>query len=269
MFPGGACLAEPKPYEGAASVEDGQTPETEIPSAKRHPSLGLSGLRSCRLAFFLLNTSPMSNKDELWLSVDLSAQAGSLSLHRSRAGALTLLAELDLEDGGKHSESVLPAVAAVLSQASIAFDQVDRFITSSGPGSFTGLRIAFSALKAFAQASGKPFETVDGHEARALHWLERNPAPSRIAAVTAITRDSLLWTEFVPDANGVLVEREELLPAEPEVNFPVARAPLKARHLAEALNQAKSRTRLKTTDGIAAASPRYFGARWEKSSSAK
>jgi len=50
--------------------------------------------------------------------------------------------------GMKQSETLLPAIDYVLSKTGITPAELDYLTLSAGPGSFTGLRLAFSALKA-------------------------------------------------------------------------------------------------------------------------
>ena len=44
-------------------------------------------------------------------------------------------------------------------------DQIDVFAVASGPGSFTGLRVGLTAVKAWAEVYGKPIAAVSGLEA--------------------------------------------------------------------------------------------------------
>ena len=58
--------------------------------------------------------------------------------------------------GMKQSETLLPAIDAVVSKAGLRIDELDYTALCRGPGSFTGLRLAFAALKAIEQASNAP-----------------------------------------------------------------------------------------------------------------
>ena len=58
-------------------------------------------------------------------------------------------------DQKTHSETFMPLVARVMEQAGIGFDDLDCFAVTTGPGSFTGIRIGLSAVKGMALASGK------------------------------------------------------------------------------------------------------------------
>jgi len=216
----------------------------------------------------------MSETPELWLSLDLSSQTGSLAVHSHSGAELRCLAEVTLHDGGKHSESVLPGLEQVLSEAGTNLTLIDRYLTTTGPGSFTGLRIAFAALKAFHLANAKPIETLAAHEARALAYLKTtNEKPETLWVSTQITRDSFLLTEFKITQGGLVkigdttvaeLNKErfadlDLLtdkPAEVGTHFPI-----EARHLAECLEQAQSRETLTTDSAVAASSPTYFGSK--------
>ena len=55
---------------------------------------------------------------------------------------------------GSHAVSLLPLIDAVLRQANCAVRGLDAVAVSSGPGSFTGLRVGISVAKGFARATG-------------------------------------------------------------------------------------------------------------------
>ncbi len=50
--------------------------------------------------------------------------------------------------GMKQSETLLPAIQYVLEKAELTPEKLDYLCISDGPGSFTGLRLGFSAIKA-------------------------------------------------------------------------------------------------------------------------
>ena len=55
-----------------------------------------------------------------------------------------------------HSQTIMSMVQAMLSAAQMELSEVDAFAVSTGPGSFTGLRIGVAAVKGMAQAAKKP-----------------------------------------------------------------------------------------------------------------
>lgn len=84
-------------------------------------------------------------------------------------------ATLSLDMGQKQSQKLLPAIDYVLSQVELKSLELDYTALTSGPGTFTGLRLAFSALKAIELAGNipvygvptlncyaEPYKTFDG-----------------------------------------------------------------------------------------------------------
>jgi universal bacterial protein YeaZ len=69
--------------------------------------------------------------------------------------------------GMKQSETLLPAIDYLLSKAGLTAAQLDYTVLCAGPGSFTGLRLAFAALKAVEHAGGIPLYGIPSLEAYA------------------------------------------------------------------------------------------------------
>lgn len=99
------------------------------------------------------------------LSVDSSATVASVAL--SEDGRL--LAEYTLNNKNTHSETLLPMIETLLSFFSMEIDDVDLFAVSTGPGSFTGVRIGTATVKGLAFASSKPCVGVSTLEAIAYN----------------------------------------------------------------------------------------------------
>ncbi|MFC3150479.1 tRNA (adenosine(37)-N6)-threonylcarbamoyltransferase complex dimerization subunit type 1 TsaB [Litoribrevibacter euphylliae] len=60
----------------------------------------------------------------------------------------------------EHTQNILPMVEAILSNNSVAMVDVDGLVVGAGPGSFTGLRIAFGVVQGFAFAVEKPVAAI-------------------------------------------------------------------------------------------------------------
>lgn len=54
------------------------------------------------------------------------------------------------------SEEIVPAIERLLKKARLLLNSIDGFALNIGPGSFTGLRIGLSCIKALSLATGKP-----------------------------------------------------------------------------------------------------------------
>jgi tRNA threonylcarbamoyladenosine biosynthesis protein TsaB len=79
-----------------------------------------------------------------------------------------LLAELVLDAGRPHAETLLPAISQLLDDAGMDASAIDAYACTVGPGSYTGIRIGVSAIKAMAYASDKP--AVGISTLQALAW---------------------------------------------------------------------------------------------------
>ena len=103
----------------------------------------------------------------LILALDSTAQVGSVALCEDE----TLIAEYTLNTGHTHSETLLPMVESVLKIASYTVDDVDLFVCTAGPGSFTGVRIGAATIKGIAFGKDKPCIGVSTLEALALNGV--------------------------------------------------------------------------------------------------
>jgi tRNA threonylcarbamoyl adenosine modification protein YeaZ len=61
---------------------------------------------------------------------------------------------LPMERG--HAEALMPLIARVMKQADMPFTALDRIGVTTGPGSFTGLRVGIAAARGIALTAGKP-----------------------------------------------------------------------------------------------------------------
>ena len=95
------------------------------------------------------------------LSLDSSATVASVALFEDGR----LLSEFTINNGNTHSETLLPMVETVLNTYGITPKEIDAFAATSGPGSFTGVRIGAATVKGLAFASDKPCVEVSTLEA--------------------------------------------------------------------------------------------------------
>ncbi|MEK6265904.1 MAG: tRNA (adenosine(37)-N6)-threonylcarbamoyltransferase complex dimerization subunit type 1 TsaB [Clostridium sp.] len=72
----------------------------------------------------------------------------------------TVLSEITFNCKKQHAELLLPIIHELLKNTGISISDIDGFVASKGPGSFTGLRIGLATIKGLCQGSNKPFVTV-------------------------------------------------------------------------------------------------------------
>ena len=73
-----------------------------------------------------------------------------------------------------HSQTLLPMVSEVLLEAALTMKDIDALAVSSGPGSFTGIRIGISAVKGLAAPRRLPCYGVSTLRAIAENFVSFN-----------------------------------------------------------------------------------------------
>lgn len=97
------------------------------------------------------------------LAIDTSGPSAGAAVLRDGE----ILAEVFINNGLTHSQTVMPAAEDVLCKAGLTPNAVDVFACVVGPGSFTGVRIGTCAVRGMAHACGKPCAPVNALEALA------------------------------------------------------------------------------------------------------
>jgi tRNA threonylcarbamoyladenosine biosynthesis protein TsaB len=106
----------------------------------------------------------------LILALDASTPETTVAL--ARENGREVLAEISVAAHGA-SESLLPAIHAVLSLSREDLDSVERVLAGVGPGTFTGIRIAAATARALSAGTGIPLSknsTLDALAAPALSF---------------------------------------------------------------------------------------------------
>ena len=86
-----------------------------------------------------------------------------------------VLAELHSDEANAHSSKLSPFVEQLLSKCDVRPHQIDAVCVSSGPGSYTGLRIGVSSAKGFCYALSKPLLSVPTLQGMAAQYYGQHP----------------------------------------------------------------------------------------------
>lgn len=104
----------------------------------------------------------------LILGLDSSAVAGSCALCEISGEKTQVIAESFINTKQTHSQTLMPMAENMLKSVGAGFDKLDRVAVTSGPGSFTGVRIGVAAAKGLGYALGVPCVGVSALHAIAL-----------------------------------------------------------------------------------------------------
>jgi tRNA threonylcarbamoyladenosine biosynthesis protein TsaB len=117
------------------------------------------------------------------LAIDTALDACSAAVLDLNRGGVIASETLAMTRG--HAEALMPLIARVMDQARIEFSELDRIAVTTGPGSFTGLRVGISATRGIALAAGKPAIGLSTLAGLAAPLIAADDSTNVVAAIDA------------------------------------------------------------------------------------
>ncbi|GLI34919.1 tRNA (adenosine(37)-N6)-threonylcarbamoyltransferase complex dimerization subunit type 1 TsaB [Desulforhabdus amnigena] len=143
------------------------------------------------------------------LAADTSTATGSVALLEGRR----VIAEWILQSNITHNRLLLKNIDFVLQKVGWTLDQVEGFAVTTGPGSFTGLRIGLTTLKTLAWTLQKPYAGIPSLDALAAPFrFSRLPVCSIIDA----RKKEVYCAFYQPDGKGFPLLKERHFVLSPE-----------------------------------------------------
>jgi tRNA threonylcarbamoyladenosine biosynthesis protein TsaB len=119
-------------------------------------------------------------------------------------GTTKLIAQRSQAMKRGHAEALMPLIARVMKEAGLPFPALDRIAVTTGPGSFTGLRVGLSAARGIALAAAKPVIGVTTLWAYAAPAVGENGEHVIISAIDA--RHDHVYFQVVRGDGSALTE---------------------------------------------------------------
>lgn len=138
------------------------------------------------------------------LAIDTALEACSAAVLDTGNAAATVHESLAMVRG--HAEALLPLIARVLDRANLDFSELDRIAVTTGPGSFTGLRVGISAARGIALAAGKPAVGLSTLAAFAAPFIAADDTLPVVAAIDA-RHDQVYLQVFGPGGRTLVSPR--------------------------------------------------------------
>jgi len=117
------------------------------------------------------------------LAIDTALAACSAAVLDTEHGGILASDSLSMTRG--HAEALMPLIYHVMQHAQMAFADLDRVAVTTGPGSFTGLRVGISAARGIALATDKPAVGVSTLTVYTAPLLADDDSTPVIAAIDA------------------------------------------------------------------------------------
>ena len=127
------------------------------------------------------------------------------------AATKAVIAQETLEMKRGHAEALMPLIARVMTASGLSYLELDRIAVTTGPGSFTGLRVGISAARGIGLAADKPvigLTTLAAYVAPLVAEKQEHPI---IAAIDA--RHDHVYCQVVA-GNGSALMRPAVMPIE-------------------------------------------------------
>ena len=152
----------------------------------------------------------------LILAIDTALDACSAGVLDTDAGKLIAQESLAMKRG--HAEALMPLIARVIKESGTTFAALDRIAVTTGPGSFTGLRVGLSAARGIGLAANKPvvgLTTLTAYAAPVVSENGEHPIVSVVDArhdhvylqVVAGNGTSLVWPRVAPIEEALAASR--------------------------------------------------------------
>jgi len=132
------------------------------------------------------------------MGIDSSIPQASIALLKDGE----ILNQAEVGTNATASNQVLFLIDKVLTSSGADLQNLDGFCLTTGPGSFTGLRVGASILKGLLLATSKPFVKIDTLEALALQAM---PTSNKICAILDARKKEVYTASFC--GNGNVLER--------------------------------------------------------------
>jgi tRNA threonylcarbamoyladenosine biosynthesis protein TsaB len=144
----------------------------------------------------------------LILALDTGDARGSVALIRDTS-LLWSESHVSAED---YSSWLLPAITRVLTVAHVAMPDIDLYAAAAGPGSFTGVRVGLTTVKAWSEVYGRPIAAVSRLQAVAAEDTGSSPY---VAAFIDARRDQI-FAALYRRQNAVLERVDEEMVIAPD-----------------------------------------------------
>lgn len=143
------------------------------------------------------------------LAIDTALDYCSAAVLDATTKAVIAQETLEMKRG--HAEALMPLIARVMTASGLSYLELDRIAVTTGPGSFTGLRVGISAARGIGLAADKPvigLTTLAAYAAPLVAEKQENPI---IAAIDA--RHDHVYFQVVA-GNGSVLMRPAVMPIE-------------------------------------------------------
>jgi tRNA threonylcarbamoyladenosine biosynthesis protein TsaB len=138
----------------------------------------------------------------LILSLETSTGICSVALHEDSR----LMADAEIQQEQAHASQLALLIQEVLKRVQVTPTQISAVAISSGPGSYTGLRIGTSTAKGFCYALNIPLISIPTLDLIATEGIEKLQQPSALFVPMIDAKRMEVYAEVVENGLNVMAE---------------------------------------------------------------
>lgn len=112
------------------------------------------------------------------LAIDTSSKVCSVAITEDTRKII----ELHNNDEKTHSVKLMPMIDEVFHSSGLTLNDMDLLACSLGPGSFTGVRIGISTIKAFTDVTSTPVVGVSSLEGLVYNMIDKNTPSAQLSS---------------------------------------------------------------------------------------
>ena len=130
------------------------------------------------------------------IAIDTADAHGSVAALHAATGNSTEVDAVDLPHGKRSAQVLAPTLDQLLQNVGWSIDEIDAVAVTTGPGSFTGIRIGVTTAKTLAYAAGAGCVPINTLAVLAAQAREQQPSWPRGWAVLDAQRRQLFAAAF-------------------------------------------------------------------------
>jgi len=145
------------------------------------------------------------------LALDTCLGACSAAVVQSGVGAPKIFGRFERRER-QHAETIIPMIETVLAEALTGWPELDAIAVTSGPGSFTGVRVGVSTARGFALALAKPLIAANSLDVMARQAADTLDPDAVHFAVAVDARRGEVYFALYDSAGKALSEPAAVTP---------------------------------------------------------
>ncbi|MEZ6139348.1 MAG: tRNA (adenosine(37)-N6)-threonylcarbamoyltransferase complex dimerization subunit type 1 TsaB [Zavarzinella sp.] len=106
---------------------------------------------------------------------------------------------IELDSHKQRSSDLVIAIQQLFRTVGATYSQCSEVICGLGPGSYTGLRVTLSAVKAMVYATGARFAGIESF----VSWIPfQHPDPHHVAVIDSALKEKLFYRNYLRNSEG-------------------------------------------------------------------